>query len=92
MYIKKIGEDITTNSLFLYLIVVFTVFSLGQIFDHSYYLYPSTTIIISAAIILLISFLYTPTRNLYLRALDWSKMKKLPPICGLYLFILFSFT
>ncbi|MEN1969250.1 type II CAAX endopeptidase family protein [Lentibacillus sp. N15] len=76
MYIKKLGEGISTISLFLYLIVIFTIFSLGQIFDHSYYLYPGKFIIASAGIILLISFLYPPTRKLYLKVLVWTAMKK----------------
>ncbi|GEM_PF-6626311 len=76
MNFEKIGEDVSTVSLLLYLTLVFIIFSLGDIFNSSFYLYPNTFKVISAIIILLISFLYTPTRKLYSRVLVWSVMKK----------------
>jgi membrane protease YdiL (CAAX protease family) len=77
MRIEKIGENISTVSLLLYLTLVFIIFSLGDILNPSFYLYPNIFKIISAIIILLISFLYTPTRKLYSRVLVWSAMKKI---------------
>lgn len=77
MYIKRLGEGIKTTSLFLYLIVVHAVFSLGDILNSSYYLYPNIFKIISAIIILIISFLYKPSRRLYARVLDYSVMKRI---------------
>lgn len=77
MYIKKLGEGVSTTSLFLYLIAVVMVFGLGDILNTSYYLYPSIFKIIPAFIIILISFLYKPIRKMYVRVLDFSVMKKM---------------
>ncbi|WP_175637231.1 CPBP family intramembrane glutamic endopeptidase [Oceanobacillus sojae] len=74
---KKLGQDISTTSLLIYIFAVIIIFSAGDILNKSYFLYPSTIKIVSAFAIILISFLYKPTRKLYTRVLDFSVMKKI---------------
>ncbi|WP_188737139.1 CPBP family intramembrane glutamic endopeptidase [Oceanobacillus neutriphilus] len=77
MNVKKLGQDISTTSLLIYIFAVAIIFSAGAILNTSYYLYPNVFRIISAFLIILISFLYKPTRKLYTRVLDFSVMKKI---------------
>lgn len=61
-YIDKIGERIETRSLFIYLVIIYIIFSIGDILNHSHYLYPDIFKIISGVLILIISFVYLPIR------------------------------
>lgn len=76
-YIDKIGERIETRSLFIYLVIIYIIFSIGDILNHSHYLYPDIFKIISGVLILIISFVYLPIRNLYMNVLNFSILKKL---------------
>ncbi|OOP65694.1 hypothetical protein BWZ43_24735 [Heyndrickxia oleronia] len=76
-YIDKIGERIETRSLFIYLVNIYIIFSIGDILNHSHYLYPYIFKIISGVLIVIISFVYLTIRNLYMNVLNFSILKKL---------------
>ncbi|MCP8968438.1 CPBP family intramembrane glutamic endopeptidase [Ectobacillus ponti] len=75
-YVRAIDKGESLWKMLLYLAIVYTIFSIGDILNQSTYMYPSVWKMKSGVVILLYSFVYRPARRMYVHAFNVSVMKK----------------